>query len=161
MDSWQLLVRRAYFCLWEEKLAGIYMAMLPIVCQTEAMTCASLSPASRVICAQYEFAHMFIHHLQMNAPDLPGRRCLPNQRRSKTVKDVLLFSNDMIKRIGPWTFWFCQSTVNFDAEVRVVMYGSMGAEHYNSTVRALCLTASAASTARGRERTFAAGCVRC
>jgi hypothetical protein len=67
------LLRRAYIALWEEKLCGIYLALLPFVCQTEVMKCHSMSPQSRAICCGSQFAYTLIYHLQLNTKELPGK----------------------------------------------------------------------------------------
>jgi hypothetical protein len=38
-----LMLRRLYSSIWEEKLYGIYPALLPFVCQTEVLRCHSVS----------------------------------------------------------------------------------------------------------------------
>jgi hypothetical protein len=93
-----LLLHRAYFAMWEEKLCGIYLALLPFVCQAEVMTCHSMPPKSRVICCAYQFAYTLVYRLQLEAKPLPGKPQLPSQRRSSVSNDVLLLGKAAIKQ---------------------------------------------------------------
>jgi hypothetical protein len=89
--------------LWEEKLCGIYLALLPIVCQTEVMICHSKSPKGGAVCCGYEIAYMLIYHLEMSAQDLPGASKLKSERRGRVSKDELYPGNAAIKRLLKWS----------------------------------------------------------
>ena len=133
-----LRLRLAYWWRKLEKLQGMYLALLPVVCPQQAMTNSRLTPAHRAILCEYMFAHLLIYHMTLNAPDLEGRRCLPPQRRTKTRKDVMLYGNAMIKRMMTWAYTFISFIVTDDEETRVVMIGSMGQEHFHAIFRRLC-----------------------
>jgi hypothetical protein len=130
--------RIAYWRRKLEKLQGMSPALLPVVCAQQAMTNSRLTPAHRAILCECMFAHLTIGHMTLNAADLEGRRCLPAQRRTKELQDVLLYGNAMIKRMVTWAFIFVTFIVTDDEAPRVVMIGSMGQEHYHSVFRRLC-----------------------
>jgi hypothetical protein len=96
--SGALLLRRAYFSMWEEKQCGICLTQLPFVSQTEVMTCHSGPPRSRAVCRRYQFANPLFYHMQLDAGDLPGKPKLPSEHRGRLSNDVLLLRNAGIKR---------------------------------------------------------------